>query len=139
MNLSVLCSEIQSRFNSWIMNAMIAYDELTIDVVPAHLLALGERLRDDTDFNFNLLLDVCGVDYLHYGLSEWETQTATATGFSRGVEKTSLTPVSRKSNRFAVVYHLLSLTHGHRVRLRVNLPDENELIVDSVMSIWPSA
>ena len=43
-------------------------------------------LRDEPEFDFKLLIDVCGVDYLHYGLSEWETESATATGFERGVE-----------------------------------------------------
>ena len=41
--------------------------------------------------------------------------------------------------RFAVVYHLLSLPNNQRVRLRVNIPNEHELMVDSVMPIWPSA
>ncbi len=41
--------------------------------------------------------------------------------------------------RFAVVYHLLSLPHNHRVRLRVNVPDGVSIMVDSVIDIWPSA
>jgi NADH-quinone oxidoreductase subunit C len=44
-----------------------------------------------------------------------------------------------KPNRFAVVYHLLSLSNNQRIRLRVNIPNEQELIVDSVMDIWPAA
>ena len=46
-------------------------------------------LRDDPAFDFKMLMDVCGVDYLHYGLSEWETESATATGFERGVDSTN--------------------------------------------------
>src|SRR5262249_19607567 len=44
-----------------------------------------------------------------------------------------------QSSRFAVVYHLLSLSKNHRIRLRVFLPNENELIIDSVIKLWPSA
>ncbi len=138
-DLSVLCTQIQARFTSALTSAVLANDELTIEVLPEHLLTLCQSLRDETEFDFNLLLDVCGVDYLHYGLSDWETETATAAGFSRGVTAMNIRDESAKTNRFAVVYHLLSLTHGHRLRVRVNLPNDRELMVDSVMSIWPSA
>jgi NADH-quinone oxidoreductase subunit C len=98
-------------------------------------------------------VDVCGVDYLQYGLSEWETEEATLTGFERGVDKGFMTnPGSRDARnaafdheakavhkpRFASVYHLLSLTLNQRLRLRVLL-DEHDLIVPSVMDIWPAA
>ena len=86
-----------------------------------------------------MLIDVCGVDYLQYGKDEWQTESATLTGFGRGVALQLEQAAPGKANRFAVVYHLLSLTHNHRLRLRVNLPDEQQLMVDSVMSVWPAA
>lgn len=131
--------EIQSRFATAIAASVIALDELTVDVHPEHLLMLCKALRDDAFFDFKLLVDVCGIDYLQYGLADWETESATLTGFSRGGTEKWLREAPKKPTRFAVVYHLLSLTHNHRVRLRVNLPDDKELMVDSVMPLWPAA
>jgi NADH-quinone oxidoreductase subunit C len=72
-------------------------------------------------------------------LDEWQTQSATATGFSRGSTSQGLRESPASTSRFAVVYHLLSLTHNHRVRLRVNIPEGKELIVDSIVEVWPAA
>lgn len=138
-DISSLSTQIKAQFAEWIADVTIAYDELTVEVKPEHLTDLCVLLRDKPEFNFNLLLDVCGIDYLHYGLDDWQTESATAEGFSRGVTSPPLRVEPGKPNRFAVVYHLLSLQHNHRVRLRVNLSDESDLIVDSVIDIWPAA
>jgi NADH-quinone oxidoreductase subunit C len=139
--LDALKKEITERFAEWIQQAAIAFDELTLEVEPTHLHALCLALRDEPHFDFKLLVDVCGVDYLHYGLDDWQTESATATGFGRGVvaEKEAIRVTAAKRFRFAVVYHLLSLSHRHRVRLRVMIPDDAPLQVQSVSSIWPAA
>lgn len=138
-DIYALCNQIQSRFTDWITRADIAIGQLTVEVKPEHLFELGAVLRDEPDFDFKLLVDVCGIDYLCYGLADWQTQSATATGFSRGATATPQREGSVKTNRFAVVYHLLSLTNNQRIRLRVNIPDHSELMVDSVMELWPAA
>ena len=43
-------------------------------------------LRDEDDFCYEQLTDLCGVDYLSYGQSEWDTEDASQEGFGRGVE-----------------------------------------------------
>ena len=138
-DVTVLCTQINERFSAWITSAKVAVGELTVEVKPEHILDICHVLRDEPDFDFKLLVDVCGVDYLQYGLDDWQTHSTTLTGFSRGVTSTFLRELPSKPNRFAVVYHLLSLTKNQRIRLRVNLVDDKELIVDSVMDIWPSA
>lgn len=138
-DINVLSTQIQSRFAEWITNATIAIGQLTVEVKPEHLLDLCSVLRDDPDFDFKLLVDVCGIDYLRYGLADWQTDSTTATGFGRGVTAEPVQKNPAKPNRFAVVYHLLSLTKNQRIRLRVSIPDHSELIVDSVMDLWPSA
>lgn len=138
-DVNTLCARINERCAAWIETAAIAFDELTLVVKSDSLLTLCTCLRDDPEFDFKQLIDVCGVDYLHYGLDEWATQSATETGFGRGVLSTREEVVSGQSNRFAVVYHLLSLSHNHRLRLRVNLENVHELMVDSVIDIWPAA
>lgn len=128
-----------NRFSMWFDEIKTAYGETTLEVKPNHLRQLCLALRDETDFAFDQLIDVCGVDYLQYGLDDWETQSTTETGFSRGVTPMDLRENPPQKARFAVVYHLLSLKHNQRLRLRVSLSGETKLVVDSVMDIWPSA
>ena len=87
-------------------------------------------------------MDVCGVDYLSYGSDEWETSDATATGFSRGVEREPVILDEADEfdpERFAVVYHLLSLQHNLRLRLACLTGTSNPPIVNSVVDIWNGA
>jgi NADH-quinone oxidoreductase subunit C len=152
-NVDTLQEKLQQRFAAQIENAKVSYGEITLEIARENLPAVARALRDEKEFEFALLLDICGVDYLQYGLSEWETEEATLTGFERGVDKSFMTdPASRDARnalfdheaipfhkpRFASVYHLLSLTHNQRVRLRVLL-DEHDLVLPSVMDIWPAA
>ncbi len=48
------------------------------------------------------------MDYLLYGTYDWETDSATEKGFSRGVEAQEAKAFATNKPRFAVVYHLLS-------------------------------
>jgi NADH-quinone oxidoreductase subunit C len=116
--------------------------ELTYEVAADRLLEAGRVLRDAPELKFEMCMDVCGVDYLEYGRAEWKTQDATTSGFSRGVSSyaapdgTSLPAVAVAGRRFAVVYHLLSISHNQRLRLRVFCPDDAEPMVDSAAGIW---
>jgi NADH-quinone oxidoreductase subunit C len=116
--------------------------ELTIEVDKDDLIEVATALRNESEFGFEMLVDVCGVDYLTYGVDEWTTDSATGTGFSRGVERL---PVildeadAFEPRRFAVVYHLLSLRHNIRLRLRAFTGTDNPPIIKSVVDIWNSA
>src|SRR3990167_366831 len=138
-DIQTLCAHIKENFSDWIESATTALGEVTVEVVPAHLLEFCRVLHDDPAFQFTMLIDVCGVDYLHFGLDDWQTQEATASGFSRGVTDKLLRVAPAHPMRFAVVYHLLSIELNQRLRLRVNVPDEQTLLVDSVLSIWSAA
>ena len=111
--------------------------ELTLVVPAEQLTAVATRLRDDESYRFEELIDVCGVDYGAYGNSEWMTDVAPDTGFGRGVEQTGEMELEEE-NRFAAVYHLLSISHNLRLRLRVFV-DTAEPIVDSMVPVWESA
>jgi len=122
--------------------------ELVCDVAADRLLEVATRLRDHADLKFEMCMDVCGVDYLEHGRAEWKTRDATSTGFSRGVARgpsrsaaaPDREPVAGPARpRFAVVYHLLSITLNQRLRLRVYCDDDVQPMVDSVSSIWASA
>lgn len=121
--------------------------ELTIVVPAERLPAVARALRDHDEFFFEQLVDLCVVDYLHYGQDEWTTKSATAKGFSRGVEAHSTgrlkfgyqhetEPLDRP--RFAAVYHLLSYRHNRRLRLKVYAPNDDMPVIPSVIDIWPS-
>ena len=108
--------------------------ELTIQVAKENLLSVAKTLRDQDEFQFEQLIDLCGVDYLTYGQDEWATEEATASGFGRGRESESANPKS-ESPRFAVVYHLLSVTLNQRIRIKVFI-EEDDMMVPSVIAIW---
>lgn len=113
-------------------------DEITAEVASADLLSTVLVLRDAPSLQFAMLIDVAGVDYLEYGATDWRTEEATHTGFSRGVNHTAGHTL-RGGRRFAVTYQLLSLTHNRRLRLRAWCEDGEEPAVDSVTGIWASA
>jgi len=93
----------------------IALGEVTA-VVPHDLLRDALRaLRDRPELRFEILADLCGVDYSTYG--------------GEGPD----------GPRFAVVYHLLSLAHNWRLRVRCFAPDDEFPVVGSVCDIWPCA
>lgn len=92
-----------------------ALGELTVELPVASLLAGALALRDHPDLHFGLLVDLCGMDYL--GFADRPLQ----------------------SQRFAAVYHLLSLEHNARLRLRVFAPADDFPVLPSVSDIWPAA
>lgn len=135
-DIDILCHTLAARFPAEKTLSPSAMGELTLDVETTQLLDLCMALRDEPPFDFKLLVDICGVDYLHYGCTDWETESTTETGFARGVMQQGQ---AKDIPRFAVVYHLLSLTHNHRLRLRVRLMDAATPMLPSVIDIWPAA
>jgi len=116
-----------------------AAGQLTLTVGADHWFEVAQVLRDEPDFAFEQLMDLCGVDYLAYGKAEWETsETATEAGFSRGFERVSWEASGDAPGRFAVVVHLLSLKHNRRLRLKTLL-DTDPPRVQSLVEIWNSA
>ena len=113
--------------------------EIAIDVAAAELLAACKELRDAPGLAFEQLIDLSGIDYLDYGRSEWTTREATATGFSRGVERVPRADAPVTEGRFAVSYQLLSVSRNTRLRLRCLCPAGDPPMVDSVTEVWASA
>ncbi|MFZ2525041.1 MAG: NADH-quinone oxidoreductase subunit C [Candidatus Ferrigenium altingense] len=87
--------------------------ELTVVVKAAGMLDTLTRLRDTA--GFEQMIDLCGVDYSAYGDGAWE------------------------GRRFAVVYHLLSVAHNVRLRVRIFAEDDDFPVLESVADIWPCA
>jgi NADH-quinone oxidoreductase subunit C len=113
--------------------------ELTLIVRPADLVEIGTALRDEAGLEFAMLVDLAGVDYLTYGMDEWKTLKATESGFSRGVMRGS-PPVSPDTpRRFAVAYHLMSVSLNQRLRIRCYPEPGDPPRLPSVTDVWPSA
>ena len=111
-----LAASIQAILADKALSVTHALGETTLVVAAADLLAAMQQLRDHADFDFATLVDVCGVDYLQYG------ELTCAPG-----------------RRFAAVYHLLSLNHNRRLRVRTFAADDEFPVLASVVDIWPSA
>jgi NADH-quinone oxidoreductase subunit C len=138
---------IKARLGERVVVLPVAHGEVTIEVAPAQWLEVVQLLRDEADFGFEQLSDLCGVDYLGYGEDEWDTSDVSSEGFSRGVEglgpgrfKWENRPTGRgPERRFAVVVHLLSLRHNRRLRLRCFATDNDLPVVPSLVGLYPVA
>ncbi len=122
------------------------FSELTIDIDSQSLVDTCTSLRDE--FNFEILIDLAGIDYLGYGTDEWNTDTAAGEGFSRGVNPATAgrfsfsdvsAPIAMDTPRFAVVYHLLSVKNNQRLRVKSYCKDNDFPVIDSVVDVWNGA
>jgi NADH-quinone oxidoreductase subunit C len=163
--VEALAAKIDARLAGRATRVASLRDELAYEVKAADLLAVCKSLRDEADLRFEMLMDVAGVDYLVYGRDEWQTHSATRSGFSRGRVARTTPPsdeseageggrgehnreydfaeddVVKRRPRFAVAYQLLSITHNARLRI-IGLCDMDEAgdpTIDSVVDIWASA
>jgi NADH-quinone oxidoreductase subunit C len=139
-----LHDRLKARFGGAVRTA---HGETTLEVASDAWRTTALALRDEAEFRFEVLVDVCGVDYLGYGDDEWETDDVSNEGFSRGVEgqgpgrfKWEDRPRGNgPDKRFAAVAHLLSIEHNQRVRLRCFAVDNSLPVVPSLVDVHPGA
>lgn len=138
---------LQNRFGEKIELTQ-AFKEITIEVAAANLLAVCVALRDEEEFAYQQLVDLCGVDYSQYGKCEWQTDESTATGFSRGVEVSTMGRLTfgdelecddENSPRYASVIHLISYSDNRRLRIKTFADNNDFPVIPSVTGIWQSA
>ncbi|HYC45513.1 MAG TPA: NADH-quinone oxidoreductase subunit C [Thermoanaerobaculia bacterium] len=110
-----LSGALSTAFSDKLVSVSTDLGEMTAVIRAQDLIGVATRLRDAPELDFKQLTDLCGVDYSGYGGGSWD------------------------GARYAVVYHLLSLTHNRRLRLRVFAPDDDLPVVDSVIGVWPAA
>jgi NADH-quinone oxidoreductase subunit C len=97
MTLEELSSHIDARLPGTILQRTIALGELTLAVAPADIARVLTALRDDTQCLFEVLIDICGVDY------------------------------PERDKRFDVVYHLLSPRRNQRIRIKCEADEDTAL------------
>jgi NADH-quinone oxidoreductase subunit C len=139
-----LAERLAARFGETLRVSTVR-NETVAELAAADLIAVATALRDEPAFRFGELVDLCGVDYLGYGQTEWETNTAGGDGFSRGVEGQAMGRFDwagrprghNEPRRYASVVHLLSIENNHRLRLRVFCEDDTLPVVPSLTLVWP--
>jgi len=114
-SIAALAENLKTTLAGKVVDLVSINRELTLVVKAADLLSVADALRDHPQLKFEQLIDLCGLDYLEYGNGRHE------------------------GPRYAVVYHLLSVSSNHRLRLKVFAIDDEFPVVDSVVGIWPSA
>lgn len=97
-------SQIESKLN-----------EVTLTVPSENYLEVAYQLRDNPQFGFEQLIDLCGVDYLEFNDGTWS------------------------GLRFATVSHLLSVQNNWRLRLRVFAENDDFPVIASLTPVWNSA
>jgi NADH-quinone oxidoreductase subunit C len=137
--IEALAGKVDAQLKGSVRRVPSPAHEIAYETEPAALLAVCRTLRDAPELKFQMLMDLAGVDYLHYGRDEWQTTSATHSGFSRGRFPQESPPDPLAAGRFGVVYNLLSIAHNRRLRLKVKCPDSAEPSVDSVIDIWACA
>lgn len=145
-----LAEQLQQRFDATLLSIVDSVGEVTIELAGENLVEVATALRDEAGFAFEILLDICGVDYVSFGKDEWVTEESSGSGFSRAVNATgsghlgAVTEdlvIARQygAKRFAAVYHLLSISNNRRLRLRVYAADDELPVVPSVIAVWNCA
>lgn len=110
MENAELQKKIEKRFPGSAWQSQNPSGVRTLVAERSGIVELLRFLRDDSELAFDFLMDLFGVDYLEMKAAE----------------------------RFAVVYHLYSMKHGHRLWVKAFIP-ETSAAIDSVAVIYPAA
>ncbi|MDO4904553.1 MAG: NADH-quinone oxidoreductase subunit C [Lautropia sp.] len=106
---------LQDALGERILGSSTELNEVTVEISADCHHIVCERLRNDQRLDFEVMIDLCGIDYSTYGNAVWD------------------------GPRFAVVLQLLSIRHNQRMRLRAFCSDDEQPAIDSVTDIWPCA
>jgi len=131
-----LIENIKKHLGKNLTKIQESFDMVSIEVKSENLINICKILKDKKIFDFSQLSDLAGIDYSAYGNEEWETKKVTTSGFSRGRNINKENP---SQNRFAVVYHLLSLNNNVRIRIKCYADQNEPPCIPSVNDIWNSA
>lgn len=113
--LEALTQNIQAVLGDQVTKLTVALNELTIECAAKDVLKVVKKLRDHKTLKFEQLIDLCGVDYQDYADGAWE------------------------GLRFATVYHLLSVSLNHRIRLKVFATEDDFPVLPTLVELYPAA
>ena len=112
--LEKLKTSVEAVLGTRVTKLAVDKGELTVEIKAADLIDVMTTLRDEPTIAFSQLIDASGMDYADYG-GVWD------------------------GARYAVVYHLLSITYNWRLRVRCFCVDDDFPMVDTVNDIWAAA
>lgn len=131
-DLGTLRANLTGLFGDKLVSVEEKLGELTVMVKSADMLDVLKRLRDEPKLRFEQMIDLCGVDYSAYGSDVSEGGAYFASDLVPAV-------TTAHPHRFAAVYHLLSVMHNARLRVRVFAVEDDFPVLPSVTEIWPCA
>ena len=114
-NVKILHATVEQVLGDKANKVTLALDEVTVECAAENYIEVMTTIRDHADLHFEMLVDLCGVDYSTYKNDVW------------------------LGKRFAVVNHLLSIKNNQRIRVRVWADDDNFPVVDSVVGLYNAA
>lgn len=110
----VLLERVNDALGDKVLSSKIAQSQVTIEVPVGDWLDVCATLRDDPALSFDLMIDLCGMDYSAWKDGDWE------------------------GKRFAVVLNLLSIRRNHRLRVRTFCEDDDLPMLPSLVDVWPA-
>jgi NADH-quinone oxidoreductase subunit C len=110
-----LLSKLKKSFGRKIVRSKNHLGEITIVIDPSNLHDILKSLRDQKEFHFKQLIDLCSIDYIDYPAEQVDHR------------------------RFAVVYHLLSISNNQRLRVKSFIKDNDFPTIQTVIDLWPNA
>ena len=113
MDGSAILAALQARFGGALAETDAYRGDHTVVVERGALLDVLRHCRDDAALAFDMLMDLTAVDYSKF-------------------------PGREDGPRFEVVYHLYSVPHNHRLRVKVRV-SEDDAVVPTTTGLWPIA
>lgn len=113
--LETLKENIENVLGDQATKLTVALNELTIECAQKDLMKVVKKLRDHKTLKFEQLIDLCGVDFQDYADGTWE------------------------GLRFGTVYHFLSVTLNHRIRLKVFATEDDFPVFPTLVELYPAA
>ena len=101
--LKDLAGHLDTRLGDYIQSSKIVHGELTLEISVESVERVIKFLRDDSTCHFEILIDICGVDY------------------------------PQRDPRFDIVYHLLSVSNNMRIRVKAGVEEEGSILSVSAL------
>jgi NADH-quinone oxidoreductase subunit C len=105
--LQELGMHLEMKRTDCVLSWEVTNDELTVTIAPTSVVSFVEFLKSDGTCQFSSLVDITAVDY------------------------------PQRAKRFDVIYHFLSMYQNHRIRLRVQIREDE--MVPSIIDVHPSS
>lgn len=105
----LVTTKTKEKFGSDVVDITNFRDDLSIEIKPEKLLSFCKFLKEDSELDFAMCVDVTAIDW------------------------------AKRKNRFTTVYHIYSLTNNFNLRIKSTIEDAKNPEIDSVTSVWKSA